>query len=734
MLNENHLIYGKNSLTRIVGMEVVNDVLEIYREFPDGSNKTEFYPNRFWILSSENFGKGWIRLKGDLHYKWGKQFTNRGDFMQFRHFAKQDQRDIYSIYDNKEAIMVKDGYTYFKDMKINEVSILSFDIEATTLKQIDDSKLLLISNTFRKNGKTIKKLFSYDEYQDEGKMIDAWCKWVRQINPAIICGHNIFSYDLPYLNFIAERYNTKLFLGRDASYVKFDKHISKFRKDQSQDLHYNKAHIFGREIIDTLFLAIKYDIATKKYESYGLKNIIAQENLVKSNRVFYDSSKIRYNYKNQEEWNKIKAYCVDDSDDALSLFDLMAPSYFYMCQSVPKSFELLVQSATGSQINSIMLRAYLQEMHSLPKAYEAVEYEGAISFGNPGIFKNVWKVDVASLYPSIMIEYEVYDKEKDPKEYFKYMVKTFTEKRLEYKSKAKKEKYYDDLQAAYKIFINSCYGFLGTKGLLFNSPSNAAFITKKGREILNKAITWAKDNGFEIVNADTDSISITKNNGEYLSKDTRQTLLESLCNLYPKRIKWEDDGYYTKLIVLAGKNYILKTEDGKVKYKGSAIKATTKEKALSEFIKRILDAMLNEHINYLDIYNEYVKEILNLKDIYRWVTRKTITDKVLNPKRTNEQKVKDAFEGSEYSEGDRIYTFFKSDNSLCLVENFNGDYSIPKLLKKLHDTVKIFKEVMDVTQFPNYSLKNKKMQEKLNEFRSDIPKKQESLSSQGACL
>ena len=42
------------------------------------------------------------------------------------------------------------------------------------------------------------------------------------------------------------------------------------------------------------------------------------------------------------------------------------------------------------------------------------------------------------------------------------------------------------------------------------------------------------------------------------------------------------------------------------------------------------------------IINEYIKEIFNVTDISRWCSRKTITENVLNPERTNEQKILDA--------------------------------------------------------------------------------------------
>ena len=377
------LIYGKNNIENVVSIEPNQDRAVVFIE-KNGEVESLEVPNRYWILSNNKLDSAFIRLSGDLHYKYGRQFLNREDFIQFK--KENYKKDIYSIHDAKEALMVKDGLTYYKELQPKDVSILSFDIETTTLSpEQPGARVLLISNTLRKNNRVTRKLFAYTDYAySSTQMILEWAKWVREVNPSIICGHNIYSFDLKYLSNYLVMNGHELLLGRDNSAIVFDNYEARFRVDGTRDLHYNKVRCYGRELIDTMFLAYKYDVG-RKYESYGLKKIIAQENLEAEDRVFYDASKIRENYSNPTEWEKIKEYCEHDSDDALKLFDLMSPPFFYMTQSVPKSFQAMVESASGSQINSVMVRSYLQEKHSIPKATAAVEYEGAISFGNPGI-------------------------------------------------------------------------------------------------------------------------------------------------------------------------------------------------------------------------------------------------------------------------------------------------------------------------------------------------------------
>jgi DNA polymerase elongation subunit (family B) len=118
--------------------------------------------------------------------------------------------------------MVAEGYTYFKGMKVEDVSVLSFDIESDGLIQTKDSQVFCITNTFRRMGQVINKGFFLDEYGSQADMLTAWCDWVREVNPSIILGHNIYSYDFPYINHVSKLNGVELNLGRNGSALKFN--------------------------------------------------------------------------------------------------------------------------------------------------------------------------------------------------------------------------------------------------------------------------------------------------------------------------------------------------------------------------------------------------------------------------------------------------------------------------------------------------------------------------------
>lgn len=226
-----------------------------------------------------------------------------------------------------------------------------------------------------------------------------------------------------------------------------------------------------------------------------------------------------------------------------------------------------------------------------------------------------------------------------------------------------------------------------------------------------------KQHDFIIGPTDTDSISFTKSDMSVMSKEEIDLYIKEINDLSPDFMDWADDGYYQTVIAVRAKNYAL-WDGKKLVTKGSSLKATVKSPAMKEFIQAIIWSIIKEEYNYAEIYNKYIKEIMNITDIKRFAVRKTITDKVLDGARTAEQKILTAIEDSEesYSEGDKAYVYYRPDNSLALVDKFDGNYNQLKLLKNLYDTAMCFQTIIDKNIFMNYSLKRnqKALQDLIN--------------------
>lgn len=481
-----NLIYGKDKTLGVVSLEVDHTEVKLFKM--DGT--VEIRPARFWLLAKEQLDLKCKRLSGNLSYKYIRFFNTFEEFSKYMNLWRS--KDVYGIWNEREQIMHIEGITLYKGLKPSNVGVLAFDIESDGLTKTKKSEVYLITNSYRKDDLVIKKHFRLDHYSNCGELIDAWCEWVREIDPDIINFWNGYGYDLPYLEHVAKLFGTTLSLGRDGSDVKFKKKSSQKRVDGNTSWEYFKCHCYGRQIIDGLFVALNYGVG-KNYPSWGLKPIAEAEGFVSPDRQFYDASKIRENWHIPEEREKIVQYGIDDSEDTINLYFRMITSYFYTCQSLPIPFEEMMQGATGKWLNGMMVRAYLQDGHSIPKPSDSKTVYGGISYGNPGAYSNVFKIDVKSMYPSIIIQHQLYPKAKDPKKYYYKMVEFFTLKRFEQKKQFKEtgDKFYDDLQAASKLFINSAFGLMGTPGLNFNDFDVANAITRHGRLLLRKATIWA---------------------------------------------------------------------------------------------------------------------------------------------------------------------------------------------------------------------------------------------------
>jgi DNA polymerase elongation subunit (family B) len=225
-----------------------------------------------------------------------------------------------------------------------------------------------------------------------------------------------------------------------------------------------------------------------------------------------------------------------------------------------------------------------------------------------------------------------------------------------------------------------------------------------------------KTHNFIISNMDTDSISFCKPDQTPFTEEEQEELLKELNSYFPEKIKWEHDGVYQKVIILKAKNYIL-YKNGKASLKGSSLKSSKTEKALKEFMSEIINSLLQDQNNLVDIYHKYIIQALNVKDINQWASKKTVTESVLNPERTTEQKILDALKGRHIQMGDKYYMYFTNDDKLKVVDEWSGDHNTKKLIQRIYNTLNIFKNVIDITQFKKYHLKNKKIQEELYQLK-----------------
>jgi len=288
------------------------------------------------------------------------------------------------------------------------------------------------------------------------------------------------------------------------------------------------------------------------------------------------------------------------------------------------------------------------------------------------------------------------------------MVRYFREQRLVYKKLAADgSAYYKSMDAVAKAFLNSFYGFYGTKGLHFSSPHCASEVTRYGREILTTAMNWAKNKGYEIVLVDTDSIKYYDPN-KPLTPEVTGVNTKEVNSLFPSGIKWDDEGIYKVFVVVKSKNYIMVDSADKVKLKGSSMKSSKLEPSLKVLQKDIIDMLIGRNNESIQtIYERHSKNAAKIKDITPWSSRKTISERTVNSTRKNERLLIEALSGESYQLGDRFEFYYTRDGILKLSGKFDSqkpDHDVKRILGKIYKTCQVFASVADTESLTNYVL------------------------------
>lgn len=200
--------------------------------------------------------------------------------------------------------------------------------------------------------------------------------------------------------------------------------------------------------------------------------------------------------------------------------------------------------------------------------------------------------DVASLYPSTIIEYGLMSRNvNDPSKY-----KEIRDLRIEYKHKK------DPRQAPLKIVLNSTYGILNDKYSQMYDPRQAHLVC-----IYNQLFLLDLIEKIEIVCGENAELIQSNTDGVYFQFKDLETL--ELANI--EVAKWEKRTRYVMELDMAKKiiqrdvnNYILVTENGKVKSKGAVVKKLNPLDYDLPIVNKAVKAYLTEGVRIEDYINK----------------------------------------------------------------------------------------------------------------------------------
>ena len=367
----------------------------------------------------------YVRSKDQSKFKglYGEQlkpikFESNSDCKEF--IEKYDGIENYPIYGQTDLTYqyLSEKYPNDIDFNLSQMSIWSIDIETTAengFPSVDNpvEKVLLITvmnnNTKEiftwgegnwKPGDETKSLnVTYEPCEDEEELLNKFMTWWANEFPDIITGWNLQLFDIPYLVSRIDR-----LFGNDAKNGLSPFNMTRRRGVKMNNKEYTTYDIKGVTQLDYLDLYKKFTYTVQ--ESYKL-DYIAEVELGK-NKLESGYDTFREFYEN--DWNRFIDYniidtkLVDELEDKMKLIELIAT----MCYDAKCNFGDIFSSVRTW--DCLLYNHLLEKNIMIPqrKHSEGRRIEGAfVQEPVPGKYDWVMSFDATSLYPSIIMQYNM---------------------------------------------------------------------------------------------------------------------------------------------------------------------------------------------------------------------------------------------------------------------------------------------------------------------------------------
>ncbi len=735
------IIFGHNAESRIVAVYQTSDTaVRVIRRVGGNTTSQEkkFYPFLFLKDASLLGGfdkKFWqVKLAGSNYYQYLCVFRRWSDIRAAlrkieenlgagRGEAVKDPAETEEVYVRLDPVfqyLMQTGTTLFKEMEFTDLVRMQLDIETFARSGFSNAartedRIILISLSDNSGWEYVID----GREKSEAEMLSELVGIIRERDPDVIEGHNIFNFDLPYLMRRADMNGVKFKIGRDDLEPRaFTSRLSYAERE----IEFSNVEIPGRQIIDTWLLVQGYDATRRELDSYGLKNVAKFFGFASKDRTYIEGSRI------SETWLKnpdlLVKYALDDVRETRLLSEYLSMTSFYLSQVLPFNYGQIPRTGSAVKIESLIVREYLRKKHSIPRPQTGRQTSGGYTdVFVRGVVGPIVHADVESLYPSIMIAYKI-SPEGDALGAFQRTLKHLTKLRLDTKKQMKEEEdqakkfKLDAMQSSLKILINSFYGYLGYSRGIFNDYSAADAVTETGQRILRQMITNISAGGGRLLEVDTDGLYFVPPT-DCVDEESEKKFVAGISRSLQQGINLSLDGRYRRMLSYKKKNYALLGYDGKIRIRGSALISRSMEKFGREFIHAAIDCMLREDIQGLhDLYAGYIRMIsrreIPLAKMVRTESVKESIDEYLSSVRANRRNRTASFEaaigaGIDLKPGDRVSYYISGSDpaprSFMNAKLFDEDnrnpveYNSNYYLRKLDEYAQRFQDFFSPEDF-----------------------------------
>lgn len=461
-----------------------------------------------------------------------------------------------------------------------------FQIGFTTFdKDSGEVENVLTISTQKKMKKIPNTNINVTSFSKEKDMIQYFCEFIKDYNPTIILGYNIFGFDLPFLHDKCCLHRIDLpSLG-----------MSKDRKAKYNEIRWTSSayscqefHFYdfdGRILVDLLPIVKRdYKLANYKLKTVSSHFLSGDTKDPMSVKGIFEAYRLGSLGGDTKLLAKCAKYCSQDARLVLKLFDKL--KYLVgliemarLCNT--QIMDLYVKGQQLKVFSQIYKKCYHEKRlvdsydnidENLKEMFSFENYTGAFVFPPvPGKYSWVLPFDFTSLYPTTIIannicystmvidknvkdsDCHVIEWEEKSKAYrFRYkkepigVLPSLLRTLLDQRNKTKKQlkncsdefirNVLDKRQLSYKISANSCYGMMGvTKGFLPFLPG-AMSTTSMGRKYITDAAKYvsSKFNG-KVIYGD----SVHKDTIIYIQYSMNEIKLyniETYWNFYKKNV------------------------------------------------------------------------------------------------------------------------------------------------------------------------------------------------------
>jgi len=352
---------------------------------------------------------------------------------------------------------------------------------------------------------------------DERRILSEFVATVVEDDPDVITGYNIGGYDFPLLVERAEATGLgPLSIGR--------------KRTGPEEMGERLWKVTGRAIADAWW-SVRRDLRPKQ----ETLQFVART-LLGDSKLDVDRRAIEKEWANDPE--RVMEYCEHDADLALRILQRL--------RTVEKAADLAtvarlpleegMNGRTSLYIDALLIpRADAQNV-GVPMSHFAGR-ENPIEGGyvhpiRPGLYRWVVVLDFKSMYPSIIISRNLCFTTLSPegttvapsgarflaptvrRGIIPEILSDLLAERARFRqagqaaSAPELKQYYDGLQNAVKVLMNSFYGVLASSFYRFTNKEIGAAITAFGREAITSIIHELEKDGFEVVYSDTDSVFV----------------------------------------------------------------------------------------------------------------------------------------------------------------------------------------------------------------------------------